>query len=87
VIRHSGASRCHVRVLAGLADAEVEVVDDGAGPDARLANRDSSGNGLAGLRERAERARGRIEAGTVPSGGFRLVVSVPVGAGPGGVAS
>jgi two-component system, NarL family, sensor histidine kinase DesK len=32
VIRHSGASRCQVRVHAGLADAAVEVVDDGSGP-------------------------------------------------------
>ena len=81
VIRHSGASRCQVRVLAGLADAGVEVVDDGAGPGAASANGRSSGNGLAGLRERAERMRGRIEAGALPDGGFRLAVSVPVVAG------
>jgi two-component system sensor histidine kinase DesK len=76
VIRHSGASRCHVRVLAGLADAEVEVVDDGGGCVGVSAN--DSGNGLLGLRERAERLRGRIDAGTLPDGGFRLLVSVPV---------
>jgi two-component system sensor histidine kinase DesK len=75
VIRHSGASRCQVRVLAGLADAVVEVVDDGRG-SARAP--DDHGHGLAGLTERAESLRGRMEAGAVPGGGFRLSVSVPV---------
>jgi two-component system sensor histidine kinase DesK len=78
VIRHSGASHCQVRVLAGLADAAVEVLDDGAGRGL-LTDGASSGNGLSGLRERAERLRGRIEAGAAPGGGFRLTVSVPVG--------
>jgi two-component system, NarL family, sensor histidine kinase DesK len=82
VIRHSGASRCQVRVVAGLAGAEVEVIDDGDGSygaDADAAN-GGPGHGLAGLAERAERLRGRIEAGTLPGGGFRLSVSLPVGA-------
>lgn len=75
VIRHSGARRCQVRVLAGLADAAVEVVDDGQGT--AVAD-DDPGNGLAGLTERAESLRGRMEAGALPGGGFRLSVSVPV---------
>jgi two-component system sensor histidine kinase DesK len=79
VIRHSGASRCQVRVVAGLADAEVEVVDDGGGC-AGVSAKDGGGNGLIGLRERAERLRGRIDAGGLPDGGFRLSVRVPVSA-------
>jgi two-component system sensor histidine kinase DesK len=80
VIRHSGASHCQVRVRAGLSDAEVEVVDDGEGP---ACLRDEvvapTGNGITGLTERAERMRGRIEAGGLPDGrGFRLAVSIPV---------
>jgi two-component system sensor histidine kinase DesK len=94
VIRHSGARRCRVRVSAGLGNAAVEVLDDGAGCDGaagfdgaagapgRLAPGESvnggAGNGIAGLAERAERLRGRIEAGRLPEGdGFRLAVSVP----------
>jgi two-component system sensor histidine kinase DesK len=80
VIRHSGASHCQVRVAASLADAEVEVLDDGAG--CQGAADGVGGNGLPGLRERAEGMSGRIEAGTRPDGGFRLRVSVPVAAGP-----
>ena len=41
-----------------------------------------SGNGLRGLAERAERMRGRLEAGTRSGGGgFRLAVSVPLAPG------
>jgi two-component system, NarL family, sensor histidine kinase DesK len=72
VIRHSGAQRCEIRVRAGLADAAVEVVDDGLGGDRR-----DGGSGLAGLAERASRRRGRVDAGPRPEGGFRLRVSVP----------
>jgi len=81
VIRHSGARHCQVRVMAGLADAAVVVVDDGSGGDARPSGGNGHagrGHGLAGLSERAEPLRGRIEAGTLPDGGFRLAVSVPV---------
>ena len=56
-----------------------------AGARVRLAGRfgfgsgESAGNGLAGLSERAEALRGRIEAGGAPGGGFRLAVDpVPV---------
>jgi two-component system, NarL family, sensor histidine kinase DesK len=84
VIRHSGARHCHVRVRADAADAGVEVVDDGAGEDVVDAESNGHpGNGIDGLRERAERLRGRIEAGRVADGsGFRLAVSVPVTGDP-----
>lgn len=74
VIRHSGARRCRIEITAGLATASAEVVDDG------LAGSEASppGHGLAGLRERAERLAGRLEAGAADGGGFRLRVAVPV---------
>lgn len=72
VIRHSGARHCSVHVRAGVGEAEVEVLDDGAG-----ANGHQHGNGLAGLAERAEKVRGRLEAGTTAGGGYRLAVTVP----------
>ena len=88
VIRHSGARHCQVKVRAGLADAAVEVVDDGGGPagtDGPLVGETGlnghAGNGITGLAERAERLRGRIEAGRLPEGGgFRLAVSLPTAA-------
>jgi two-component system, NarL family, sensor histidine kinase DesK len=84
VIRHSGATRCQVRVRAGLADAAVEVVDDGEGPACRRgATVEHTGHGITGLGERAARLRGRIEAGGLPDGrGFRLAVVIPVPGAP-----
>jgi two-component system sensor histidine kinase DesK len=74
VIRHSGAQRCEIRIRAGLTDAGVEIVDDGAAAPAG-----AGGSGLAGLEERVRRRAGRLEAGRRPGGGFRLAVDVPVG--------
>jgi two-component system sensor histidine kinase DesK len=73
VVRHSHARRCAIRVSAEAGAASVEVEDDGAGTaDGR------AGSGLAGLAERAERVRGRLEAGVRPGGGFRLRLTVPL---------
>ena len=74
VIRHSGADRCTVRVTAGLTEASVEVIDTGTTASADA----TAGNGLTGLGERAEVLGGRVEAGPLPAGGFRLLVVVPV---------
>ena len=74
VLRHSDATTARIVVAGGQASAAVEVVDDGA----RGAAADSDGHGLAGLRERAERVGGSVEAGPAPGGGFRLRVEVPL---------
>jgi two-component system, NarL family, sensor histidine kinase DesK len=74
VIRHSGARRCAIRIHAGLAEAGVEIVDDGGPPHAGIA---AEGSGLAGLEERVRRRAGRLEAGRRPEGGFRLAIDVP----------
>jgi two-component system sensor histidine kinase DesK len=72
IVRHSGARSCRIAVLPGPAAVSAEVVDDGDvhGPA-------GTGNGLAGLRERAARVAGSVEAGPGPDGGFRLCVTVP----------
>jgi two-component system, NarL family, sensor histidine kinase DesK len=75
VIRHSGAVHCAIRVCADAVHAEVEIEDDGT---AALSTR--PGSGLKGLRERAQRVRGELEAGALPGGGFRLRLSVPLAA-------
>jgi two-component system sensor histidine kinase DesK len=62
VIRHSGAGTCTVR----LAPDSVEVVDDGVGTGA------PPGNGITGLGERLAAVGGRVEAGPLPDGGYRL---------------
>ena len=79
-VRHSGAARVRVRVTP----ATVEIADDGRGRG-RPEGRAPAGSGLAGLAERAARLGGRVEAGPVESGGFRLRIEVPTGAEPASV--
>jgi two-component system sensor histidine kinase DesK len=66
VVRHSGATRCVVQLTADC----LEIRDDGRGPGGR-----GTGNGLAGLQGRAEKAGGRLEVGRAPESGFLLRVS------------
>ncbi|MEU7916554.1 sensor histidine kinase [Microbispora bryophytorum] len=66
VIRHSGATRCEVL----LGDGWMEVRDNGPGRNAA-----KPGNGLTGLAERLRAVGGRVEAGPLPAGGFRLRAS------------
>jgi two-component system sensor histidine kinase DesK len=74
VLRHSRASTARIVVAGGRGSVAVEVVDDGATP----APADGDGHGLAGLRERAARVGGSVEAGPAPGGGYRLRVEVPL---------
>jgi two-component system sensor histidine kinase DesK len=67
VVRHSGATRCWVRLRPDC----LEISDDGRGPG----DCDGTGNGLAGLQARAEKAGGRLEVERAPEGGFLLRVS------------
>jgi two-component system sensor histidine kinase DesK len=68
VLRHSDAHRVRVSVSAWT----VEIVDDGSSlpPGA-------DGHGLSGLRERLAQVGGRLDAGPVDGGGFRLYAEVP----------
>jgi len=68
VIRHSGASHCRIR----LSPDRVEVNDDGRGADLP----DAAGNGLLGLRERAEAAGAAVITRTL-NPGFSLALVVP----------
>ena len=66
-VRHSGASQVRVRVDPYA----IEIVDDGR------AAAGGQGSGLTGLAERAARLGGRVDAGPVAGGGYRLRVEVP----------
>jgi two-component system, NarL family, sensor histidine kinase DesK len=79
VVRHSRARHCAIRVARAGGQASAEVTDDGVGapPDQAGTQLDSS-NGLRGLAERAARQGGRVEAGRLATGGFRLHVTVPL---------
>ncbi|MFE0172812.1 sensor histidine kinase [Streptomyces sp. NPDC059002] len=82
VVRHSVSRHARVLVRYGAADGQpaaltLRVDDDGpaTGTDAG-----GSGNGLAGMRERAAALDGTIEAGPRPDGGFRVTAVLPLAA-------
>ncbi|MFI7000005.1 sensor histidine kinase [Nocardia sp. NPDC050175] len=74
VIRHSGAHTCDITLRRQGDDAVLEIRDDGR-PE--LPPR-PGGHGLNGLRERISVARGTVEAGRSPGGGFTVTVTVPL---------
>lgn len=73
VARHAEAAHCRVELRAAD-DLEVEIVDDGRGwsTDSR------SGVGLNSMRERAEELGGRLLLGVAPSGGSRILATLPL---------
>jgi two-component system, NarL family, sensor histidine kinase DesK len=70
VIRHSGATRCEVR----LGETWIEIHDNGVGS---TVDSSRSGHGLGGLAERLEPLGGTVEAGPTDDG-FRLRATIPV---------
>ncbi|MFD4525686.1 sensor histidine kinase [Streptomyces sp. NPDC058470] len=75
VVRHSGSR--HARVLVERAESALRLRIDDDGP-ATGADAGGSGNGLAGMRERAAALGGTIEAGPREHGGFRVMAVLPL---------
>ncbi|AJE80735.1 two component system sensor kinase [Streptomyces albus] len=75
VVRHSGSRRARVRL--GYEPRALRLVVDDDGP-ATGEQAGGSGNGLAGMRERAGALGGTIEAGPREDGGFRVSALLPL---------
>ncbi len=82
VVRHSQSRHATIRTARRGPQAELEVVDDGPAERAgfRRLPATTDGTGLRGLRERLEHAGGRLEAGPLAAGGYRLVATIPIAA-------
>jgi signal transduction histidine kinase len=74
VVRHSGSRRARVRLDHTAGALRLRIDDDGP---ATGADAGGSGNGLAGMRERAAALGGTIEAGPRDDGGFRVLAVLP----------
>ncbi|MFG3340255.1 sensor histidine kinase [Glycomyces sp. NPDC048151] len=75
VLRHAKAKRVQIKVVTGTSTLAVAVVDDGLG-DAKGAK--GAGNGLTGMRERAESLGGTFDAGPRDDGGFSVEATWPL---------
>ena len=83
VLRHAGpGTPTEVRIgaatdAAGNDCVTIEVLDRGA----RITMGPAAGHGIAGMRERATLLGGDFDAAPLPHGGFRVLASLPTGAG------
>jgi signal transduction histidine kinase len=75
VVRHSGSRHARVRLEQATGSLRLRIDDDGP---ATGADAGGSGNGLAGMRERAAALGGTIEAGVRADGGFRVLAVLPL---------
>ncbi|MFE6973421.1 sensor histidine kinase [Streptomyces sp. NPDC057682] len=83
VVRHSGSRTARVLVGYGQGRVLLRIDDDGPATGTEAGG---SGNGLAGMRERAAALGGTIEAGTASGGGFRVQAELPLTGGSDGPA-
>ena len=70
VIRHAGATRCHIRFYAQDGSVLMEVEDNGRGGETPF------GNGLSGMRERIQALGGVLHRET--DHGTRLLIKLPI---------
>ncbi len=75
-LKHAQAQHATVRVRYAQRQLELEIADDGHGPD-HTDHSDTAGHGLTGLRERAALYGGELHAGSAPDGGFRVYATLP----------
>jgi signal transduction histidine kinase len=81
VLKHAGpAGRAWVRLQWRPDGLELSVLDDGRGAGAAMAG-DGMGQGLRGMRERAQLHGGRLEAGPRHGGGFGVHAALPYRSG------
>ena len=79
VVKHAGTGRATVRARRDGADVVVEVEDDGDGFDGDAPTASDGGLGLFSVRERIERAGGRLDLDAQPGRGTRATITVPAG--------
>jgi signal transduction histidine kinase len=72
-LRHSGGAAARVLLRYEPEALEVEVVDDGRGPN----DDGDGGHGLIGMRERVQLFGGELTTGPAPGGGFAVRARLP----------
>jgi signal transduction histidine kinase len=76
-LKHAGPSAtARIRLRYRKNGVELEIVDDGAGP---RTGRADGGHGLAGMIERVAAYDGRVDAGPLPAGGWRVHATLHFG--------
>ncbi len=83
VARHAASATAKVRLAYCPDRLDIEVTDDGRSPAVNGSSCSlGTGNGIAGMRERAVALGGRLDAGPHPGGGFMVTARLPLGDQP-----
>jgi signal transduction histidine kinase len=79
VRKHAGhGAAVEVTLSYGADDLLVRIADDGSSGAAVSQPADTTGHGLAGMRERAAMYGGTVQAGPRPGGGFQVTAELPL---------
>jgi ligand-binding sensor domain-containing protein/two-component sensor histidine kinase len=76
IVKHSGCTSARAALRASDGKLTMTVSDDGRGAEAKGSAR--RGNGITSMIRRARAMRGEIEFGGIPTGGYRVVVRIPL---------
>ncbi|WP_020668163.1 sensor histidine kinase [Amycolatopsis nigrescens] len=76
VVKHAAPATCRVSVEAGQEAVRIEVTDSGSGGTGGTGTQ-PPGHGLIGMRERVLTYGGEFTAGPLPTGGFRVLATLP----------
>jgi signal transduction histidine kinase len=79
VLKHAGPAHARVIVRYGTGELELEIADDGQGPQEAA----GAGHGLVGMRERVALYDGHFDAGARNGGGFVVRARLPLTAAHG----
>ena len=79
-LKHAGPATATVTVRYTDSDIELEILDDGRKSTAS-SEKNTSGKGLVGMRERVNLHGGELEARNIPQGGFLVRAKLPLKGG------
>ena len=78
MLKHGGVRRAGAVVRYGPGEVEIEVRNPGNGARSDQGDRDQSGFGLIGVRERVRVYGGEMSARALDGGGFVLTARLPI---------
>jgi len=78
VLKHAGTASARVRIRYGRRHLELEITDDGRGAAAAILDAPGGGQGLVGMRERAQLHHGGVRAGPRKEGGYRVMARLRI---------
>jgi signal transduction histidine kinase len=78
IIKHSGASRCSIRVTLSAGDFQLKIQDNGKGIPLELDGRLDRGHGMSSMKHRAKQLQGQCLVESGPGYGTVIRLTIPL---------